>query len=63
MARCYICDVELSEKEINFAPDEKLDPCTTCLNVIMDVAYSDGFTGDEEQIEMFDTEEEGTDES
>lgn len=41
--RCYICDNELSENEINQGEDGKWEPCTTCLNIIMDTAYSNGF--------------------
>lgn len=43
MARCYICDSELSENEIQFDEEGKLEPCTTCLRIIMDTAYCDGF--------------------
>ena len=43
MARCYICDTELSESEINLDEEGKLEPCTTCLRIIMDTAYCDGF--------------------
>lgn len=53
MARCYICDNELTEQEIQLGertvsldPVEampKLEPCTTCLTIIMDAAYCDGF--------------------
>lgn len=49
--RCYICDVELSESEIQISEESKSkatglpasEPCTTCLDVIMATAYSDGF--------------------
>lgn len=43
MARCYICNNELSEQEIQFDESQKLEPCTTCLAIIMDTAYCDGF--------------------
>lgn len=48
MARCYICDNELTEQEIqlnacNFNEGPKLEPCTSCLEIIMDAAYCDGF--------------------
>lgn len=43
MARCHICDNELTEQEIQFGEDKKLEPCTTCLEIIMDAAYCDGF--------------------
>lgn len=44
MARCYICNNELTENEIQISTEEmKLEPCTTCLEIIMDSAYCDGF--------------------
>lgn len=43
MARCYICDNELTEQEIQLDETKKLEPCTTCLTIIMDAAYCDGF--------------------
>jgi len=44
--RCYICDVELTENEIQIGEDGKAEPCTTCLDIIMATAYSDGFEPD-----------------
>jgi len=45
--RCYICDVELSESEIQLTEDEngleRSEPCTTCWNIILETAYSSGF--------------------
>jgi hypothetical protein len=49
--RCYICDVELTENEIQISEQAvskatglpASEPCTTCMDVIMDTAYSDGF--------------------
>lgn len=41
--RCYICDVELSESEIQLDEEGKSEPCTTCMNIIMDTAYTNGF--------------------
>lgn len=43
MCRCNICDNELTEQEIQFGEDKKLEPCTSCLEIIMDAAYCDGF--------------------
>lgn len=43
MARCYICNTELTEQEIQMGENKKLEPCTTCLEIIMDAAYCDGF--------------------
>lgn len=41
--RCYICDTELSDAEVQLDEDGKTEPCTTCMKVIMDTAYCDGF--------------------
>lgn len=41
--RCYICDNELSENEIELDEENKSEPCATCLKVIHDTAYSEGF--------------------
>lgn len=42
--RCHICNKALSEAEILVAPDgTSFEPCATCLDVIFDAAYSDGF--------------------
>lgn len=56
--KCDICDKELSEKEISYNEDiETFEPCSTCLDVIMDAAYSDGFlTEDDEYILIEDDE-------
>lgn len=57
--RCYICDNELSENEIVLGPDHKSEPCTACMKVILETAYSDGYEipGNEEHIEEIDDEE------
>lgn len=44
--RCVICDVELSEGEISLDHELKSEPCTTCNDIIMETAYSDGFEPD-----------------
>lgn len=41
--RCVICDVELSEAEIQLDELGQSEPCTTCWNIIIDTAYSSGF--------------------
>lgn len=43
MARCYICDVELTEVE--FDPDLKIRPCGECLEAV------------DEALEEFEEEE------
>ena len=49
--RCYICDVELSENEIQITEENSSkatglpasEPCTSCMDIAMDAAYCDGF--------------------
>lgn len=56
--RCYICDVELSEAEIQLDEEGKSEPCTTCLNIIMNTAYCNGFTpGKDTTLPLPDGEE------
>jgi hypothetical protein len=48
---CHICDAELSEKEIIW--NEELngyEPCSVCLEIIFDAAFSDGFHRDSSDI-------------
>lgn len=52
--RCYICDVELSENEIQLDEEGKSEPCTTCTNIIMDTAYSQGFKPNEGEYQPVD---------
>ncbi len=43
--RCNCCDRVLGDGEILPSPDNKtFEPCATCMEIIMDAAYSDGFT-------------------
>lgn len=63
--RCHICDKSLTEEEIQTAPDGSYEPCSVCMNIILETAYSDGFTrpGDEfEEIEDEGSEVETLDE-
>lgn len=41
--RCYICDVELTEGEISLDKEMKIDPCTSCQQIIYETAYSGKF--------------------
>ena len=42
--KCYICDKELSEKEISYNEDlQGYEACSDCLEIIYETAYSDGF--------------------
>lgn len=43
--RCNICDRAMGESEIQLTPDNlSYEPCSVCMEIIMDTAYSDGFT-------------------
>lgn len=48
----------MSEKEISFSKDlDTFEPCSVCLEVIMDAAYADGFkTEDDEYIILGDAD-------
>ena len=42
--RCNICDRNLTDKEVSFNKDlDTWEPCTDCLDVAMDAAYSQRF--------------------
>lgn len=41
--RCNICNSELTEGEILQDEDDTWLPCGTCIKVIMETAYSEGF--------------------
>lgn len=46
--RCHICDKALTEAEIQVTPDQKTyEPCTVCMDIALDAAYSDGFVREE----------------
>lgn len=48
--RCHICDRSMSDKEIQPAEGDRLyEPCSTCLEVALDAAYSDGFTTEDDE--------------
>lgn len=47
--KCNICDKELTEKEVVWNTDiDTFEPCTVCLDSIMDAAFSDGFARPDE---------------
>ncbi len=51
--RCNICDRKMTDKEIVYNEDlGAFEPCSTCLEVIMDAAFSGGYqdTGEESVI-------------
>lgn len=42
--KCYCCDKELTENEINYNEEMRnYEPCVTCLEIALDAAYSGGF--------------------
>ncbi len=46
---CFICDVNLSDKEVIYNPAiEGYEPCTTCLDAAFDAAFTKGFMTDED---------------
>jgi hypothetical protein len=54
---CYICDRDMTDTEIQWNSDGKFyEPCTTCLEIALDAAYSDGFDHDEDIISVLDSE-------
>lgn len=56
--RCNCCDRVLGDAEIQLAPDNSFEPCATCMEIIMDTAYSDGFTRPvDEEFELEEDEE------
>lgn len=60
MCRCYVCDKSLSEKEVVYNEELKhQEPCTECLDIALDAAYSNGFTWydyDDEDLILLDDE-------
>lgn len=55
--RCHICDKALSEKEGAFNKDLKArEPCSICLEIAMDAAYSQGYSYDEDHEVVLDAD-------
>lgn len=53
--KCYICDKDLSDKEIHYNEDMKAyEPCSYCLEAAMDAAYCDGFNIEEDDLVVID---------
>jgi hypothetical protein len=51
--RCHICDKQLSDKEGAYNKDlQAREPCSYCLEIAMDAAYSDGYQYDEDYREV-----------
>lgn len=54
--RCHICDKDLSEKEVIYNEDLKAyEPCTTCLDIALDAAYSDGYKTEDDEFVLLDS--------
>lgn len=54
--RCHICDKELSDKEVSYNEDlQGYEPCTECLDIALDAAYSGGVPDDERQFSAVDS--------
>lgn len=50
---CHICDRLLSDAEIILNRDSgEYEPCSTCLEVIYDAAYSGGFSPDGQPLDL-----------
>lgn len=50
--RCAICDRALSDAEVQWNKDtETFEPCSTCLEIALDAAYSGGFDPDGEPLD------------
>ena len=62
--KCGICDKELTEKEIVWNTDiEAWEPCSVCLDIAFDAAFSDGFSRpdeDDSRVIVEEDEEERT---
>lgn len=49
--KCNICDRDMTDKEVQYNKDLKSwEPCMVCWDVILDTAYSDGFSYEEDDI-------------
>lgn len=57
--KCNCCDRNLSDTEIIWNSElEAFEMCSTCLEVAMDAAYSQGFTPDGEPLDDPEMQEE-----
>ena len=54
--RCNICDKELTEKEISYNEDlEGFEPCTECLDIAFEAAFSGGVPDDDREFAAVDS--------
>lgn len=53
--RCHCCDKALSEAEIIPLPaGHGYEPCSVCLEIALDAAYSNGFTREDEEEDLYE---------
>lgn len=53
--RCNICDKELSDKEVVYNEElQAYEPCTYCLDVALDAAYSNGFQKEDDEFVLIE---------
>lgn len=56
--RCHICDKALTEAEGQFNKElNEREPCSVCLEIALDAAYSGGFSHDEESPVLIEEDE------
>lgn len=49
--RCHICDKALSDTEVVFNKElNDYEPCSTCLEIAMDAAFSQGYHRPDDEI-------------
>lgn len=54
--RCNICDKELSDKEVIYNGDlDGYEPCTECLDIALEAAYSGGVPNDDDELSAVDS--------
>ena len=51
---CYICDVMIGDPEFN-DDLKQFEPCVTCLDIIYDAAYCDGFEKEDGEVDTVDS--------
>lgn len=55
--KCHICDAELSDKEVSWNKElNSFEPCTVCLDIAMDAAYSNGYTTEDDGFVILDSD-------
>lgn len=55
--RCNICDQDLNEKEIVYNEDlPGFEPCTVCLDVIMETAYGPTRSDEDDEFVVLDAD-------